>query len=44
VTTVIGSILLGAGMYDLPFFLAAAFYPAAVSLFYLNFRGIETRD
>ena len=44
VTTVIGGILLGAGMYDLPFFLAAAFYAAAVSLFYLNFRGVEPRD
>lgn len=43
-TTVIGGVHLGAGNYYLPFFLATAFYAAAISLFYLNFRGVEPRD
>jgi predicted MFS family arabinose efflux permease len=44
VTTVVGGILLGMGLYDVPFFLATAFYVLAIVLFYLNFRNVEPRD
>jgi predicted MFS family arabinose efflux permease len=44
VTTVVGGILLGMGMYDLPFFLAAAFYAVAIALLYVSFRGVEPQE
>jgi MFS family permease len=44
VTTVVGGILLGMGMYDLPFFLATGFYVIAIALFYANFRGVEPKE
>jgi MFS family permease len=40
VTTVFGGILLGAGYYDIPIFLATAFYVASISGFYVVFRRV----
>lgn len=44
VTTVIGGALLAAGHYDIPFFLASAFYIVSISLFYLTFRNHQVRE
>ncbi|MBI0584553.1 MAG: MFS transporter [Methanomassiliicoccus sp.] len=44
VTTVAGGVLLGMGLYDVPFFLATAFYVIAIALFYFTFRGVEPKD
>jgi MFS family permease len=41
VTTVLGGILMGAGYYDLPIFLATAFYAASISLFFMVFRKVR---
>ncbi len=40
VTTIFGGILLGAGFYELPIFLATAFYVASISGFYTVFRRV----
>lgn len=40
VTTIFGGILLGAGIYDVPVFLATAFYVASISGFYAVFRRV----
>jgi predicted MFS family arabinose efflux permease len=44
VTTVVGGILIGMGMYDVPFFLATLFYVIAIVMFYINFRGVEPQE
>lgn len=44
VTTVVGGMLLAAGYYELPFFLAAAFYMVSISMFYITFRGVEPNE
>jgi len=41
VTTVLGGILMAAGYYDLPIFLATAFYVASISLFFTVFRDVR---
>ena len=41
ITTVFGGILMQAGNYDLPIFLATAFYAAFVSGFYAVFRNVK---
>ena len=41
VTTVLGGILMGAGYYDLPVFLATAFYVASISSFFVVFRNVR---
>jgi predicted MFS family arabinose efflux permease len=41
VTTVLGGILMGAGYYDLPIFLATAFYVASISSFFVVFRNVR---
>ena len=40
VTTVFGGILMAAGLYDVPIFLATAFYLASISGFYTVFRRV----
>lgn len=44
VTTVIGGVLLGMGLYSEPFYLAALFYAISITLFYLLFRGVEPNN
>lgn len=44
VTTVIGGVLLGMGLYSEPFYLAALFYVASVGLFYALFRNVEPSE
>ncbi|MGD1060170.1 MAG: MFS transporter [Methanomassiliicoccales archaeon] len=44
VTTVIGGAMLAAGIYDLPFYLAAAFYIVSIVSFYFLFKDIKPRD
>jgi MFS family permease len=44
VTTVVGGILLGMGLYAWPFYLATLFYVASIALFYLIFRGVEPNE
>ncbi len=41
VTTVIGGAMLAAGIYDLPFYLAAAFYVVSISSFFFLFKDIR---
>src|SRR2546426_4702586 len=41
VTTVFGGLLMQAGNYDLPIFLATGFYAAFVSVFYAVFRHVK---
>src|SRR5439155_1197683 len=41
ITTVFGGLLMQAGNYDLPIFLATAFYAAFVSGFYAVFRNVK---
>lgn len=38
-TTIVGGLLLSAGYYDIPFFLAAGFYMVSIAMFYLTFRS-----
>ena len=40
VTTIVGGILMGAGNYDLPIFLATFFYVIAIAGFYAVFRNV----
>lgn len=44
VTTVVGGVLLGMGLYSEPFYLAALFYAISVGLFYVLFRGVEPNE
>jgi MFS family permease len=39
ISTVIGGLLLQAGMFDTPFFLATGFYVVSISLFFASFRN-----
>ena len=41
VTTIAGGIILGMGLYSLPFLLAAGFYATAIFLFYVVFRKVS---
>jgi MFS family permease len=43
-TTIVGGMILAAGIYDVPFFLATAFYVAAISLFYRVFKNVKPSD
>jgi predicted MFS family arabinose efflux permease len=42
VSTVIGGLLMASGNFDLPIFIATAFYVVAISLFYTMFRSVRT--
>lgn len=44
VTTVIGGTMLAAGIYDLPFYMAAAFYIVSISSFFILFKDIKPKD
>lgn len=44
VTTVVGGILLGMGLYDWPFYIATVFYAISIGLFYALFRDVEPND
>jgi MFS family permease len=41
VTTIAGGVILGMGLYSLPFMLAAGFYATAIFLFYTVFRKVS---
>lgn len=41
ITTVIGGLLMDAGLLDLPIFLAVGFYVASITGFYFVFRGVR---
>jgi len=40
VTTIAGGLILGAGLYSLPFLLATGFYATAIFLFYMVFKKV----
>jgi MFS family permease len=44
VTTVIGGAMLAAGIYDLPFYLAAMLYVVSIGSFFFLFKDIKPRD
>ena len=44
VSTVIGGLMFAAGMFELPFIIAAILYIIAISAFYINFRNVRTLD
>ncbi len=41
VTTILGGILMAGGYYDIPIFLATAFYVASIASFYVVFRNVR---
>src|SRR5207247_10458355 len=41
VTTILGGILMAEGFYDIPIFLATAFYIASIAFFYVVFRNVR---
>ena len=41
VSTIIGGVILAAGIFDLPFYLATALYVLAIGLFYSQFKNIH---
>jgi MFS family permease len=41
VSTIIGGAILAAGIYDLPFYLAAGFYAVGIALLYVFFRNVK---
>jgi hypothetical protein len=41
ITTVVGGILMGLGLLDLPIFLAVGFYLVSISLFYAVFHNVR---
>jgi len=41
VSTILGGMILGAGLYSLPFLLATAFYATAIFLFYSVFKNVS---
>ena len=41
ITTIIGGMILGAGLLDVPIFLATAFYVASITGFYIVFRNVR---
>ncbi len=43
ISTVAGGVILAAGLYDLPFLIAASFYAVSISSFYAVFRDVRAR-
>ena len=43
ISTVAGGLILAAGLYDLPFLIAASFYAVGISSFYAVFRDVRAR-
>jgi len=43
ISTVAGGVILAAGLYDLPFLIAASFYAVGITSFYAAFRGVRAR-
>jgi len=41
VTTILGGILMAGGYYDIPIFLATAFYVASIASFYVVFHNVR---
>ena len=44
VSTIVGGWLLNEGEYELPFFIATAFYAVGIGLFFKMFKGVKPRD
>jgi predicted MFS family arabinose efflux permease len=44
VSTVIGGLMFAAGMFELPFIIAAMLYIIAISAFFVNFRNVKPLD
>ena len=44
VSTVIGGLMFAAGMFELPFIIAAILYIMAISAFFINFRNVRPLD
>ncbi len=44
VSTVIGGLMFAAGMFELPFIIAAILYIIAISAFFINFRNVKPLD
>ena len=44
VSTVIGGLMFAAGMFELPFIIAAILYMVAISAFFINFRNVKPLD
>jgi predicted MFS family arabinose efflux permease len=44
VSTILGGMLLASGSYDVPFFIAAAFYMVSITLFYRIFKNIKPKE
>jgi predicted MFS family arabinose efflux permease len=44
VSTVIGGLMFAAGMFELPFIIAAILYIMAISAFFINFRNVKPLD
>ncbi|HEY3419859.1 MAG TPA: MFS transporter [Methanomassiliicoccales archaeon] len=44
VSTVIGGLMFAAGMFELPFIIAAILYIVAISAFFINFRNVRPLD
>jgi MFS family permease len=44
VSTVIGGLMFAAGMFELPFIIAAILYIVAISAFFINFRNVKPLD
>jgi predicted MFS family arabinose efflux permease len=40
-STILGGIILGAGIFDLPFYIAAGLYAIGIGLFYSQFRNVR---
>jgi len=41
ISTIFGGMILAAGMYDVPFFIATVFYVVAIILFYATFKDVK---
>jgi len=44
VSTIFGGMLLASGSYDVPFFIAAAFYIVSITLFYRIFKNVKPKE
>jgi predicted MFS family arabinose efflux permease len=44
VSTIIGGLMFAAGMFELPFIIAAMLYIVAITAFYINFKGVKPLD
>ncbi|MCJ7517152.1 MAG: MFS transporter, partial [Methanomassiliicoccales archaeon] len=44
VSTILGGMLLASGSYDVPFFIAAAFYIVSITLFYRIFKNVKPKE